>query len=111
MASFIMLLNQLFMAILAVNGIKIVANLRTGNLHTHGNFKGIPANIMWATGFLGCARDDPYDMRFISTILLVRPSRLLIYGKEDRNAIEKLSMMGVEYSIYPDYHKIRKEAA
>lgn len=108
---FIMLLNQLFMAVLAVNRIKIVANLRTGNLHTHGNFKGIPANIMWAAGFLGCARDKPCDMRFISTVLLVRPSKPLIYGKEDKNAIEKLSLMGIEYSIYPDYHKICKEAA
>lgn len=52
-----------------------------------------------------------YDMRFISTVLTVRPSKLLIYGKEDKNAIEKLSLMGVEYSIYPDYHKICKEAA
>lgn len=108
---FIMLLNQLFMAVLAVNGIKIVANLRTGNWSTHKNISGVPKNVLWAAGFLGCPKDEPHDMRFISTVMLGQPSSLLIYGKEDSNAIEKLSIMGVKYLVYPDYHKARKEAA
>lgn len=108
---FIMLLNQLFMAVLAVNGIKIVANLRTGSPTTHKNICGIPKNVIWATGFLGCSKDEPYDMRFISTVMLGRPSALLIYGKEDSNATEKLSLMGIKYLVYPDYHKARKEVA
>lgn len=106
-----MLLNQLFMAVLAVNGIKIVANLRTGNWSTHKNISGVPKNVLWAAGFLGCPKDEPHDMRFISTVMLGQPSSLLIYGKEDSNAIEKLSIMGVKYLVYPDYHKARKEAA
>ena len=108
---FIMLLNQLFMTVLAVNGIKIVANLRTGNFETHDKLRGIPSKIMWAAGFLGCERDRPHDMRFISTVMAKRPSVLLIYGKEDKSALEKLAMMGVRYFIYPDYHKISKKVA
>lgn len=108
---FVMLLNQLFMAVLVVNGIKIVANLRTGNNKTHRNLGGIPAGVMWATGFLGCSKDKPYDMRFISSIITVHPSKLLIYGKNDPCATEKLSMIGIPYLIYPDYHTIRKEVA
>lgn len=107
---FIMLLNQLFMAVLAVNGVKIVANLRTGNWATHKNINGVPKNVLWTAGFLGCSKDEQHDMRFISTVMLGRPSKLLIYGKEDSNATEKLSMMGVKYRIYPDYHRARKEA-
>lgn len=108
---FIMLVNQLFMAVLAVNGIKIVANLRTGNRRSHENLHGIPAGVMWATGFLGCRKDDIYDMRFISTILTIHPSILLIYGKNDLAATNKMSMIGMKYTIYSDYHKLCKEAA
>ncbi|MCF0217170.1 MAG: DUF4417 domain-containing protein [Fibrobacteraceae bacterium] len=108
---FIMLLNQLVMAVLAVNRIKIVANLRTGNWTTHKNISGVPKNVMWVAGFLGCSNDEQHDMRFISTVMIGQPAPLLIYGKEDSNAIDKLSMMGVKYLVYPDYHRARKGVA
>ena len=105
----IMLLHQLFMAVLAVNGVKVVANLRTGSSSSVGNFESIPKGVMWAAGFLGCAEEDPLDVRFISNTLRVMPSKFVVYGPEDEVALEKLNMMGVDYRVYDDYHKLRKK--
>lgn len=105
----IMLLNQLFMAVLAVNGVKVVANLRTGSLSSVGNFETIPKGVMWAAGFLGCAKDDLLDFRFISDTLRVMPSKFVIYGPEDEIALEKLNMMGIDHRVYYDYHKLSKK--
>ena len=108
---FIMLLNQLFMAVLAVNGIKIVANLRMGSDESLQNFEGIPSGVMWSAGFLGCKLDKPYDMNFIASVLRVRPSKFVIYGKNDVSATDKLRIMGINYRLFADYHKLRKEKA
>ena len=105
----IMQLNQLHMAVLAVNGIKVVANLRRGSPETLAHLKHIPCNAMWATGFLGCADGLPQDMDFIKAVLAVSPSMLLIYGRRDPNAMEKLDAMGVRYKVYPDYHKLSRQ--
>ena len=82
---FIMLLNQLFMAVLAVNRIKIVANLRTGNLHTHGNFKGIPANIMWAAGFLGKGQTMRHALHFYRTACSTFQAAYLRERRQERH--------------------------
>lgn len=105
----IMLLQQLFMAVLAVNGVKIVANLWTGNARSAENLDHIPKEVMWAAGFLGCAKEDPLDFLFISNILRVMPSKFVVYGPEDEVALEKLKMMGFDYRVYDDYHKLSKK--
>lgn len=105
----IILLNQLFMAVLAVNGIKIVANLRFGDKESLDMFSNMPKNIIWATGFLGCKKDEFYDNRFISSILHTQPSKLIIYGKDDFMATNRLNTMGFDFRIFPDYHKLSKE--
>ena len=104
----IMLANQLYLAILAANGIKVLGNLRTGSQGSLPNLKSTPCNVMWAAGFLGCEKDDMSDMRFISSVMFVRPSKMLLYGKEDENATEKLNTMGVDFRYYHDYHKSSK---
>lgn len=50
----ICLLNQLFLAVLAVNGIKIVVNTRTAGLDPLEALKNCPQQVMAASGFLGC---------------------------------------------------------
>lgn len=105
----IMLLHQLFMAVLAVNGVKVVANLRTGSSSSVSNFEAIPKGVMWAAGFLGCAEEDPLDFRFISSVLRVMPSKFVVYGPGDKVALEKLDIMGIDYCVYDDYHKLSKK--
>ncbi len=105
----IMLLHQLFMAVLAMNGIKVVANLRTGDVHSVRNLDGIPKGVMWTTGFLGCAKEASRDFRFVSEVLHVMPSKLAIYGAKDQIALDKLDAVGINFRIYGDYHCLSKK--
>ena len=105
----IMLLQQLFLAVLAVNGVKVVANLRTGDARSAENLNDVPKGVMWAAGFLGCAEEGPLDFRFVSSILRVMPSKFVVYGSKDDVALEKLNMVGIDYRIYDDYHKLSKK--
>lgn len=105
----LMLLNQLHMAVLAVNGIKIVFNLRNGNDETLKNFSVIPKNIMCASGFLGCEKQKVHsDFRYLSKVMYVKPSKLILYGKKDSIIENQLNLMGIEYKRYDDFHTISK---
>ncbi len=103
--SFIMLLQQLFLAVLYVNDVPVVANLRIGNAESASYLDGVPKGVMWAAGFLGCVKEKERNMDFIATVLRVLPSKLIVYGSEDCFAFQKLERMGVEFRLYPDYHK------
>lgn len=104
----IILLNQLYGAILVVNGIKIVLNTRVGNLNNLRLFNNFPKNIMCISGFLGCEKADEYDYSYLSKILFFFPSKLLIYGKEDKNVNCMLNNMGINYNYYVDFHRLSK---
>lgn len=100
----IILLNQLFAAILVVNGIKIVLNTRIGSKENIKLYKNYPKNIMCISGFLGCKKEDILNYTYISKILTLLPSTLLIYGKEDKNINEKLNTIGINYKYFLDFH-------
>jgi len=108
----IMLLNQLFLAVLACNGIKIVMNARIGSPRSVENLKYFPKGIIWATSFLGCDKlCSEYDFIFISKVLHILPSKLLIYGKHDKIAENQLTNMGIDYHVYTDMHRLTKGVA
>ena len=108
----IMLVNQLFLAILACNGIKIIMNARIGSPRSVENLKAFPKGVIWATSFLGCDKlKSEYDFSFISKVLHVLPSKLLIYGKHDKIAEKQLSNVGVDYRFYTDMHRLTKGVA
>lgn len=105
----IMLVNQLFLAVAACNGIKIVMNARIGNQETVENLKGFPKRIICATSFLGCDNlQSEYDFGFLSKVLYILPLKLLIYGKHDRIAEKQLLTMGIDYRVYSDMHRLTK---
>lgn len=109
---FIMLINQLFLAILAYNGIKIIMNTRIGSPNTVNNLRYFPKNEICATSFLGCDKlKEQSNFSFISKILCIRPSKLLIYGKHDEIAESQLSNMGISYHNYVDFHRLTKGVA
>lgn len=102
---FIMLLNQLFGAVLAVNGIKIIANTRCGSTASLRYLEAIPKGILCASGSLGCkVLVSKIDYGFLSKLLSLRPSASLIYGKEDPIAFEQFATMGIPVKRYPDIH-------
>lgn len=106
----IALLNQLFLAVLAVNGIKIVINTRTGGLSGDSVFNNIPQGVMAASGFLGCeGLKNLNDFTYLEKILMLLPDKLLIYGKHDFKAEEQLDVMGINYRVYKDFHRLCKE--
>ena len=108
------LLNMLFMAVLVCNGIKIVLNTRSAGLNPQVLFYSIPKGVMAASGFLGCDKTRyEYDLRYISKILSIMPSKLIIYGKEDKIAENQLNIIGINYVRQIDFHAFckRKEVA
>ena len=104
----VILLNQLFLMILAINGVKIIANLRIGSPCTLDCLDTIPRNVMCASGFLGCLKQKQGEMTYITKLMNMRPSKLVIYGKHDAVAEEQMSRMGIEYNVYPDFHQLCK---
>ena len=104
------LMNMLFMAILAVNGIKIVLNTRSAALNPQELFINIPKGVMAASGFLGCDKNkSKCDVRYISKILSIMPSKLIIYGKKDEIVENQLNMMGINYRRQIDFHVLSKK--
>lgn len=100
----LLLLNRLHMAILAINGAKLIANTRIGGRKTLRSLQSLPKHIMCASGFLGCDYEPEYDLDYIAKIMAFRPSKLIIYGKCNDTQREKLDRMGINYRVYADYH-------
>ena len=107
---YIFLLNQLFLAVLAVNKIKIVFNTRSAGLDSSMSFRNIPLGVMAASGFLGCSlNDSELDVSYLIKILTLLPDKLLIYGKHDKKVEHQLDIMGINYRVYVDFHRLCKE--
>ena len=108
----LMLLNQLHMVALAANDIKIVFNLRNGNGESLKNFSSVPKNIMCASGFLGCERQkSKTNFHYLTKVMSVKPSKLILYGKKDIIIENQLDLMGIDYKRYDDFHTISKRGA
>lgn len=106
----ICLLNQLFLAVLAVNDIKIVINTRSAGLASSFAFKNYPQNVMAVSGFLGCENvQEERDYLYLEKILYVMPSKLILYGKRDKRAEKQLATVGIDYRVYTDFHRLCKE--
>ncbi|WP_082715693.1 DUF4417 domain-containing protein [Atopobium deltae] len=106
----IMLLNQLFMGVLAVKGIKVIPNLRCGLQETLFCFESIPPGVMCASGTLGCSNlKRPHDMSYLEKVMKVRPSKILIYGKPDPIMESQLNTVGIPYRRFDDVHRATKK--
>ena len=106
MQEMIMLINQLFAAALAANGVKIVFNTRNGSKFTTKYFENIPKQVMCASSFLGCnnAKDIFSATPYINKILDLMPKKLIIYGKHDFVIDSQLDVLGIDYKYFTDFH-------
>lgn len=105
----IMLLNQLYMTTLAVNGVKVVQNLRCGSPDTIACLNCVPDGVMCATSTLGCAdTESELDLSFAEKLFATRPGKLLLYGKHDPIMEHQSDVAGVPYKVYPDVHTLYK---
>lgn len=113
MQELILLSNHLYAAVLAVNGIKLAFNTRTGSSETLTSFRHIPRGIVCASSFLGCSpASDVYDTsEYINKILRLMPNKLVIYGKQDLSVNAQLDILGINYRYYEDFHRRSKRRA
>ncbi|OXN00847.1 DUF4417 domain-containing protein [Bifidobacterium vansinderenii] len=109
----IMLLNQLFTAILGINGIPIVQNLRCGSSKTIRYIaNSVPREIMSASSTLGCKpTPSMLDLSYPQKVLALRPSEILLYGKEDSIMEKQLDTIGIKYQRYDDVHTATKKGS
>ncbi|MBP5491642.1 MAG: hypothetical protein J6Y08_02235 [Clostridiales bacterium] len=101
-------INQLFSMILAINGIKLIQNTRSGGLNCTYAFTNVPTGISVASGFLGCSMISENNLSYISKILFLLPSQIFIYGKHDAVAEAQLDQFGFTYRSYTDMHRLIK---
>lgn len=104
----IILLNQLFTAMLAVNNIKVIQNLRIGSLGTLSCLINVPSGVMCASGTLGCDLAETDDYSYSVKLCLLHPSRVLLYGRRDKHMEQQLDRLDIPHRLYDDTHKLHK---
>ncbi|MBR6254154.1 MAG: hypothetical protein IKR22_01840 [Clostridiales bacterium] len=105
---FINLINQMFTMILAINGIKIILNTRSGGLDASAAFRNVPRGILVASGFLGCKRLLASDHSYLIKVLSLLPNQVCIYGKHDPVAESQMERFGIDFKVFKDVHRRTK---
>lgn len=102
-----LLLNLLFICIVAVNGIKIIPSFRTGDFETLVLLKRSVGNSRyWVMGAVGTQMNRSnsfYDYLFRTKCLFFMPEVLLSYGRPNKNTTQCLKEYGIEYIEYRDF--------
>lgn len=103
---FNILLSQMITIWLALHGIKIIPNFRTGSFTTFSSLKAYQGNMPVAIGALGCWKKklSLNDLLYFKLkILQCNPSFIFIYGMIEDELIEMIEESGIEYQVYPDF--------
>ena len=103
------LLNQLFNAVLAVNGIKLVQNLRIGLPSTLSCLFSVPEGVMAASGTLGCSLTAEGDFSYAVKLHTLKPSGVILYGRQDGIMAKQLSAACIPHRWYKDTHALYKQ--
>ena len=106
-----LLINLLYTCVLAVNGIKVIPSLRTGNFETLTLLmKSIQYSKFWVMGIVGTqkAKDNAIsELNFKTKCLLISPEEVLCYGKPNNKTTACLQEYGVEFKpIYKDFRSL-----
>lgn len=106
---FTMLLNALHVAVLAVNAIPIIPNIRNAGSETLDMLNWIPRGVLVATSTLGCEQTKTScDLSFEEKLLHLLPSGVLFYGKRDCVMEEQTKRLGIPFQRYDDVHMIHR---
>ena len=97
--------SQLASLYLALNGIKIIPNFRTGGDSTIASLQASPRDAIFAVGTLGCARGlvAHNSLLLLKKLLVSDAKELLVYGtlRPEYRAI--LEERGVRFRVYQDF--------
>jgi hypothetical protein len=112
---FNIVLNMMANVFLALNGVKIMPNFRTGCLDTMEILQCYPKNTWFTVGTLGCAqgRIKINEMYLRTKLILTNPDMLIYYGKLKPEYRKILEEFGVGYKVFADFQRVSrgKEAA
>lgn len=110
---FNILLNKLADAFLAVNGVKIMPNFRTGCPETMSVLSIYPKNSWYTVGALGCGKGRVKINEFYlrTKLIIANPDKLIYYGKLKAEYSAILMEYNVPYETFDDYQRLsrRKE--
>ena len=106
-----LLLNLLFICVVAVNGIKIIPSFRTGSFETLQLLvQSVGHSDYWAMGAVGTQQirnDAFFDYLFKTKCMFIMPKHLLCYGQPNKQTIDCLEEYGIEYKpIYKDFRSL-----
>ena len=105
-----LLLNMLFICVIAVNNIKIIPSFRTGNIETLNLLKrSVGYSKYWVMGAVGTQRvrsNSFYEYLFRAKCLSIMPKILLSYGRPNSNTANCLNDYGIEYKVYKDFRAL-----
>lgn len=104
----IILLNRLYDAFLATNGIKLIQNLRIGSPATLDVLTVVPEGVLAASGTLGCPLTKPDDLSYTLKLNVARPSGVMQYGRRDKFMEQQLDKLGIPHQRYDDIHTLYK---
>lgn len=111
---FNLLLSKLADAFLAINGVKLMPNFRTGCLDTFEVLSIYPPNTWYSVGALGCGRGriKINEMYLRTKLIVTNPNMLIYYGKLKPEYAHILDEYGVQYKVFADFQRLsrRKEA-
>lgn len=105
-----LLLNLLFICLIAVNNIKIIPSFRTGNFETLKMLiRSVGFSKYWVMGTVGTQQirsNAFYEYLFRTKCLLIMPNVLLSYGRPNSNTIQCLNDYGIECKTYKDFRAL-----
>lgn len=105
-----LLLNLLYICIIAVNNIKIIPSFRTGETETLTLLmKSVGYSKYWVMGTVGTQQvrsNAFYEYLFRTKCLLIMPKKLLSYGRPNSNTAQCLKDYGIECNIYKDFRAL-----
>lgn len=107
---FNLLLNKLADAFLAVNGVKLIPNFRTGCLDTFDVLSIYPQETWYSVGTLGCSngRIKINELYLRIKLLLANPNMLIYYGKLKPEYARILDEYGEPYKVFKDFQRISR---
>lgn len=107
---FNLLLSKLADAYLAINGVKIMPNFRTGCFETFDVLSIYPPNTWYSVGALGCGKGRiKINKLYLRTKLLcTNPGMLLYYGKLKKEYSDIIEEFGVPYKVFTDHQRISR---
>ena len=106
-----LLLNLLFICVVAVNGIKIIPSIRTGSPETLELLvKSVGHSDYWVMGIIGTQQirnNAFYEYLFRTKCMFIMPRHLLCYGQPNKQTINCLEEYGIECKpLYKDFRDL-----